>query len=270
MFLFELATGRQLSTQDDDLNTTSQTDSLISTLYVNLIIFCILMALFEINRHFKSIYFPRLQSRFKVSRCCLKHSSTLSVTLIFYVNYQKSKRVPMEPSWYPFAWLYEISKVSEDDLLKMIGLDAYMLMRYLNVCFRSSVFLSFFGVVVLVPVYATAGGTSIAWNKYTMANIKNSANATELWVPAIFAYVFAAYYCYLMHAEYKNFMEKRLKYLVEGDPNTPTQTYYTIMAEHIPSDLRTAEQLYGFFDSVFPGLCVCLCDGVISDFKCMN
>jgi hypothetical protein len=227
------AVGRRYLTTGDDDTVQSTTDSLESTIVINIIIFLVLMTLFEINRHFKSIYFTRLQTKFK-----------------------RTKRVPMEPAWYPFAWIVEIYKVSEDELLRMVGLDAYMMVRYLSVCFRSSLFLSFFGIVVLVPVYATAGGDAIAWNKYTLANVPDlgdDTQAQQLWVPAIFAYVFSAYYCFLLHSEYKNFMEKRLRYLMEGDPNTPPQTYYTVMLEHLPSQLRSVESLKAFFETIYPG-----------------
>lgn len=166
---------------------------------------------------------------------------------------QKSGRVPPEPSWYPFAWIAEIANVSEAEVLRMVGLDGYMMIRYLSVCFRVSLFLSFFGLVVLVPVYSSASSKYSDWNRFTLANIPNDPAAQQLWVPVVFSYVFAAYYCYLMHAEYKNFMEKRLQYLKEGDTDTPIQTYYTVMVEHLPAPLRSAEPLFAFFEKLFPG-----------------
>ena len=71
-FLSEIFGHRVLST-DDDFNNGTKTNDLINTFYINVVIFIILIAIFEVNRHFKSIYFPRLQSRFKASRqsiCC--------------------------------------------------------------------------------------------------------------------------------------------------------------------------------------------------------
>ncbi len=166
---------------------------------------------------------------------------------------QRSGRVPPAPSWYPFAWLVSIAAVSEDDLLRMVGMDAYMMIRYLNICCRVSMFMSFFGVIIMVPVYATAPGTFIAWNKYTLANVPNNAEAIHLWVPVVFSYLFAAYYCFLFRREYRNFMRKRLQYLVQGDPDTPPQTYYTVMLERLPLSLQSSSQLLAFFQKLFPG-----------------
>jgi hypothetical protein len=89
----------------------------------------------------------------------------------------------------------------------MVGLDGYMLIRFLGICFRVSLFLSFFGLLILVPCYAYApGGPYQDWNKYTLANIPNDPNASQLWAPVIFAYVLSAYFCVLIHAEYNNFV----------------------------------------------------------------
>jgi hypothetical protein len=175
--------------------------------------------------------------------------------------------------------------VSELELLQMIGLDGYMMIRYLNICMRLSLFLSFFGLVVLVPVYATANyrpsphftlkndtsrslhhqfppspfSFTTDWNQYTLSNIppNNADRSTTnqlLWVPVVFSYIFAAYFCYLMHKEYSNFMVKRLAYLKDGDDDTPTQTCHTVMVEQLPAQLRSASCLFDFFNKLFPGI----------------
>jgi hypothetical protein len=56
-----------------------------------------------------------------------------------------------------------------------------------------------------------------------------------------------------MHHEYKNFVHKRVDYLINGDPDTPPQTYYTVMIEKIPSSLRSVPALTQFFEKIFPG-----------------
>ena len=127
-----------------------------------------------------------------------------------------------------------------------------MLVRYINVCFKMSLFLTFWGLVVLAPVYGNAQDSNFSWNKYTLANIPNNPSAHQLWVPAIFAYIFSTYFCHLMYGEYRNFVTKRIQYLVRGDGDTPTQTYYTLMIEKVPITLRSAPALEAFFENLFP------------------
>jgi hypothetical protein len=143
--------------------------------------------------------------------------------------------------------------VSDAEFLYMVGLDGYMLIRYIAICFKVSLFYSFCGLVILAPIYAKAGGGFNEWNRYTLANVQDGEQGTELWAPAIFIYLFAFYFCYLMQAEYENFVDKRVRYLIQGDPDTPPQTYYTAMVEHIPPALRSAPKLRAFFEKLFPG-----------------
>ena len=103
---------RQLGV-DDNVNSYSETNYLINTLVVNLILFVVILILFELTRGIKLIFLKRLNTKFI-----------------------STKRVPPEPPSYPFAWIYTISQVSDDDLVRMVGLDAYMLLRYIIVCFR--------------------------------------------------------------------------------------------------------------------------------------
>jgi hypothetical protein len=115
------------------------------------------------------------------------------------------------------------------------------------------VFFSFFGLLVLAPIYGTAGGGFIEWKKFTLANVVDGTAGTQLWAPAIFGYLFTFYFCYLMQSEYENFIQKRVHFLINGDPDTPPQTYYTVMLEHIPPALRSAPMLREFFEKLFPG-----------------
>jgi hypothetical protein len=110
--------------------------------------------------------------------------------------------------------------------------------------------------VLLLPVYVRANDeyhSYVDWNKFTIANIRDDDSASSLWIPAILAYIYAIYFCNLVYTEYKNFVQKRIEYLNNGDPDTPPQTYYTCMVERIPPGLRSAPSLNGFFEKIFPG-----------------
>lgn len=67
-------------------------------------------------------------------------------------------------------------KIRERDVLQMVGLDAYMLLRYQRVCLKLACFLSFWGVIVLVPVYSTVATTE-AWEQYTIFNVLHGDEA---------------------------------------------------------------------------------------------
>lgn len=229
----EMATAtihRQLSSEDDDSYNVSETEQLENTLYINIIIFSCLTVLFEILRHMKSIYMNRYKKKFI-----------------------EENRVPKKPSSLPFGWVYTIFTVSHDDVLRMVGLDGYILLRYLMTCIRIATFCAFWGLIVIVPVYGSGSVGLTGWNKYTIANVPDDPGSNQLWVPVIFSYIFAMFYCQLLYFEYKNFIHKRVMYLEDGDPETPVQTYYTVMLEKIPASLRSTTILKDFFERLFPG-----------------
>lgn len=220
------------SSPDDDTNNTTETDQLVNTFYINLIIFVSLVSLFEVIRHMKSIFMNRLTRKFI-----------------------RAQRVPPKPRVFPFAWVLSVLRVSEDDVLRMVGLDGYMLLRYLVICFRIACFYAFWGLLVMAPVYSAGNNALKGWNRYTIANLpdNNSATAQALWTPVVFCYLFVIFFCQLMYFEYKNFIHKRMQYLVEADLDTQVQTYYTVLVEHIPSSIRSTPILTDFFERLFPG-----------------
>lgn len=119
---------------DDSVNNYQDTNTLLNTLSVNSIFFAIFVVVFEFNRHIKPIYLKRLNKKFI-----------------------KSGRVPPAPAKYPLGWIVAISAIEDDEILRMVGLDGYMLLRYILLCFRFSMFVTFWGLVVLTPIYKQAG-----------------------------------------------------------------------------------------------------------------
>jgi calcium permeable stress-gated cation channel len=162
-------------------------------------------------------------------------------------------RVPPYPPEHTFGWIFEIQKVSEADVLRMVGLDAYIYLRFIVICFKMSVFVMFWGLVVLVPVYGTATTDPVnSWDHFAISNIMRGGQQStryRLWISALMGYVFAAYFCQLLYVEYNNFSVKRLQFLVQADPtqsltldpDTPPQTYFTVMVERIPGRLRNSQ-----------------------------
>lgn len=155
-------------------------------------------------------------------------------------------------------------RVPEEDILHMVGLDAYMLIRYHIVSIKLCIFLSFWGLIVLLPMYYTVHSSSLSgWGKYTILNIRagDPDAGFRFWITAVFAYIFAAYFCQLLYVEYDNFSILRLSYLIKTDdvskektdPNIFPQRYYSVMIEKIPIELRSADKLYEYFDELFPG-----------------
>ena len=69
--------------------------------------------------------------------------------------------------------------------------------------------------------------TQVDWCEQT--NIYHKL--TRLWVAAIFGYIFTAYFCQLLYAEYHNFSVRRLQYLVQVIINACNNSSYNSLNE---------------------------------------
>ena len=87
--------------------------SMIYTLIFCVVLFIFFICFFEYNRRYKQIYEKRCQKRF------------IDIG-----------QVPERPSQGTLGWLVTLWSIPEIDVLPMVGLDAYMLLRYHVVCMK--------------------------------------------------------------------------------------------------------------------------------------
>jgi hypothetical protein len=181
---------------------------------------------------------------------------------------------------------------NENILLRKIGLDAYVLVRYCRLCARFCLFGSFVGFVVLFPTYGTADGDATDVFRYSASNLidmgtsfshehtnthahnnnnnntgtdDNTSQATQfggvrIWIVIIVTWVITLWFLYDMNIEYKLFVKLRQEYLMNAKND---QSRHSILVENIPVELRRSDKaLRLFFETMFPGqihsACVCL------------
>ena len=232
----EYGSRRGLETDDSMApNKTVQLDGFKTNVYVNLLVFVVVMIVFESVRGINRLY------------VCRRTKGMV-----------KSGLVPDNPVGWPLRWLKIVHHVEEDDFLRMAGLDAYMMIRYIKACIKIATVYSLMGFIVLVPIYYTGEvGLHSTWNKYTISN--TIVGSDRLWAVVIMAYLMAAAYCSIMKDEYIHFLERRMDYFnAGGDKHTPLQTSYTVMLDRIPPPLRSKKNLKTFFEHIMPGQVYCL------------
>lgn len=65
-------------------------------------------------------------------------------------------------SYLPLGWILPVARVPWSRVLETGGLDAYMYVRFIRLCFRIVAVSGFWGMVILFPVYFTGEGA--VWN----------------------------------------------------------------------------------------------------------
>jgi len=162
-----------------------------------------------------------------------------------------SHRSPEKFPSYPCSWFIPVHTISGRDILHYCGLDAYMFVRYLQLCRRICFFAGFLGLVILMPLYSRGAADDRPYYHLTLVNVDQGSDLLYVTIP--FAYIFMIYVLYLLKSEFRSFAQLRNEFLAEGDPDLVSQTMYTVVVERIPPECRSNNHLGQFFESLFPG-----------------
>lgn len=160
-----------------------------------------------------------------------------------------------------FGWILPVWKASDAEVLKIAGMDAYVLLRHFKMCYKICLICAL-GAVVLLGLYYTSFEDSEAHDdddesqvvgiaQFSMANIPNQGR--RLWASVIFVYFYTFVFLYFIDAEYANFALLRAQGGTNTDGLLPPQMAYSVQVENIPADFRTSPALKTFMNSLFPG-----------------
>jgi hypothetical protein len=98
---------------------------------------------------------------------------------------------PFAESWWKDAW-----GVSQEELLRCVGLDSYMFLRVLRLGARMAAVGTLFSLI-LIPTYATGdatGDSTLEFNQLTLARV--TQGSSRMWVTAIAWWFFVAFVLY--------------------------------------------------------------------------
>lgn len=231
-----------------------ETYTVITTLLTNIIGGAILYYIFEKLRNITEIFYPRKRT--------------------------ERERTPNLPPDGFGKWISYIESISDSDTLGyigtflfiysfhlfisflylftnlftyLLGLDAFMFLRFLRFCCKISVICAGIGMIILWPTYFTSNGHQdgvAGVNLYTIANVE--PNGDRLYAAVICCWIFTLYFLYEIEEEYKVFVGLRKEYLLSDDPRLPLQEKYTVLVENLPITYQTPESLKELFETIFP------------------
>ena len=89
------------------------------------------------------------------------------------------------------GWVPGVIGASWSTVRSRGGLDSYMFLRYVRLCFRITFTSALWGMIILWPVYATGEGEARGWYFLSMANLTQGSQ--RLWVPTVFIWLQTLY-----------------------------------------------------------------------------
>jgi hypothetical protein len=157
----------------------------------------------------------------------------------------------------PLQWVKPLVGISDEDTLRIAGLDGHVFLRFLAFCFRVCFVCAVGGTCVLMPLYAGGGGNSISttstFARLTMDNLDQGSE--RMYVTAAATYLLVLGVMLGVDNECKEFVRARASFMTGGDPDVPgkLQMMYTCLVEDIPMHLRSETALFKYFEQLFPG-----------------
>jgi hypothetical protein len=153
----------------------------------------------------------------------------------------------------PFRWAYEAYKFPSEELLRCIGLDSYMFIRFLRLGARMTFFVGTILSLILLPIYSTGfahGDDTVEFNKITLARVEKGS--ARMWATVFAWYAFVGFFLYNLWTEWNLYAKHRRAFLATADVDTPAAFKYTVHIENLPKDLRSNAALRSYFERLFP------------------
>lgn len=221
-----MATSASTSGADDDNNEGSAVSTFVSSLVFNLVVAAAIFIAFCILRsRFKRVYSPR----------------TYAVS--------PEKRSPAISDG-PLAWIFAVLSVSDEEIIKRVGLDTYMFLRYMRAMFIIFVVLSFLSAVTILPVNITGGGDAKGMDVLTMGNVK--PESSKLWVHIVFFIVFVSWVLWVIFGELKIYTRLRIWWLT-NPAHAEKVGASTVLVSTLPDSLIDDDNKLNSMFGIYPG-----------------
>lgn len=187
----------------------------------------------------------------------------------YYDDYNGSRVGVVLPRSGPsfFGWIKPVFSVTEEEIVRKVGLEAAMFLRYLRTCFHLVVIFSLFGTLMLMPVYGT--GTEKLGTKLievtedgvkknitvpfvqglkiiSLANV--SAGDSRVWATVIMEYIVAVVLIYFMYVDFSKFADLRREYRTSENP-----VNYSVVVYDIPEMDQSEADIRKRFELLVPG-----------------
>ena len=177
-------------------------------------------------------------------------------------------------------------KVSDREMLRCIGLDTFVVIRFLRFCFDVTFYPFIVACIVLIPTYVTNDWDGIeikddgpiytqtsGYFKFTINRLEPKSH--KLWISLTYCFLFYIFILWRLWIEWETFITLRFDFLANGDRDLDEQSISSFksrslkqqkddvqthleqyrnscIVEYIPDSHRRDRELYDYFDAMFP------------------
>ncbi|KAI9307429.1 hypothetical protein BJ944DRAFT_237876 [Cunninghamella echinulata] len=148
----------------------------------------------------------------------------------------------------PILWIVELLKIPDDQLIKSMGLDRFMMLKFLRMGIVVFVSFSIIAIPILFPLNIIGQKDSPGLNLLTMGNVDD---ARRLWAHLVLSIVLTAGLIYYTFRETRHYLVLKRNYLL-SDEYRESVMARSLFVPSIPEGINNVEALKRIFGR-FPG-----------------
>ncbi|KAI7857049.1 hypothetical protein BDC45DRAFT_603621 [Circinella umbellata] len=160
---------------------------------------------------------------------------------------EKERQPPPLPDGL-LGWVWTLIRTPDKDVLRSVGLDRYMVLRFLRMGIVVFTLFTLLAIPILIPVNLIDQLDSPGLNKLTMGNIRDPE---RIWAHLILAIVLSVGVIYYTFRETRQYLVLRRSYLLSPE-YANTVTAKMLFVPSIPDRVNNIEHLVKIFNR-FPG-----------------
>ncbi|KAK1780144.1 hypothetical protein QBC45DRAFT_112750 [Copromyces sp. CBS 386.78] len=148
-----------------------------------------------------------------------------------------------------FSWIKPLWTTTEQDLVRLVGMDATIFMRFTRMCRNIFLCLAVLCCCIQIPInwYKNAAPNSPWLQKVTPMNVWNQWQ----WATVVMSWVTTLIVCFFLWWNYRKVFQLRIQYL-KSEEYQQSLHARTLMLYDIPKNLTSDEGIARIIDSVAP------------------
>lgn len=152
-----------------------------------------------------------------------------------------------------FGWIWPLIKISDEDMLTNVGLDALLMLKFVTMGIKIFAVCTIFGIIVFVPItmtsdYTRLGNETSPLDRLSISVIEPDSNKIIAYL--IFAYVFTFVTFFFLNRNYNNYIYLRAKYLLKQSKSMVSRS---VIVTGIPDHLRSDQALADYYENLGVG-----------------
>ncbi|CEP14647.1 hypothetical protein [Parasitella parasitica] len=149
-----------------------------------------------------------------------------------------------------FGWIWPLLKISDEEMLANVGLDALLMLKFVTMGIKIFGVCTFFGLVVFIPLtmtsdYTHLGNTTTALERVSISVIEDDSNKIIAYL--VFAYVFTFITFFFLNQNYNDYIYLRAKYLLKQSKSMVSRS---VIVTGIPDRLRSDHALADYYENL--------------------